>query len=43
MNVNRSFRAAVGWALPVLVAWAVLAALWNFGAQTAFQDIGGAR
>ena len=31
MNVDRSLRAAVGWALPVLVAWAVLAALWNFG------------
>jgi hypothetical protein len=31
MNVDRSFRAAMGWALPVLVAWAVLAALWNFG------------
>ena len=31
MNVDRSFRAAVRWVLPVLVAWAVLAALWNFG------------
>ena len=31
MHDHRSFRAAVGWALPVLVAWAVLAALWNFG------------
>jgi hypothetical protein len=33
MNVKRSFRAAVGGggALPVQVAWAVLAALWNFG------------
>jgi peptidoglycan/LPS O-acetylase OafA/YrhL len=31
MNVDRSLRAAVGWALPVLVAWALLAALWNFG------------
>ena len=31
MNIDRSLRAAVGWALPVLVAWAVLAALWNFG------------
>jgi hypothetical protein len=31
MNVNRSLRTAVGWALPALVLWAVLAALWNFG------------
>ena len=31
MNVNRSLRTAVGWALPALVAWAILAALWNFG------------
>lgn len=31
MNVNRSLRAAVGWALPPLVVWAALAALWNFG------------
>lgn len=31
MNVDRSFRAAAGWVLPVLVAWAVLAALWNLG------------
>jgi hypothetical protein len=27
MNVNRSLRAAVGWALPVLVVWAALAAV----------------
>ena len=31
MSVDRSLRAAVGWILPLLVAWAVLAALWNFG------------
>jgi hypothetical protein len=31
VNVDRSFRAAVGWLLPVLFAWAVLAALWNLG------------
>ena len=31
MNIDRSFRAAVGWVLPVLVAWASLAALWNLG------------
>jgi hypothetical protein len=31
MSVDRSFRAAVGSILPFLVAWAVLAALWNFG------------
>ena len=31
MNVNRSLRTAVGWALPVLVVWAALAALWNLG------------
>lgn len=31
LNANRSFGAAAGWALPTLVAWAVLAALWNFG------------
>lgn len=31
MSVDRSFHAALGWILPVLVAWAVLAALWNFG------------
>lgn len=31
MNVDRSFRAAVGWVLPVLVAWASLSALWNLG------------
>lgn len=31
MIVNRSLRAAVGWALPLLVVWAALAALWNFG------------
>ena len=31
MSVDRSFRAAVGWVLPVLVAWALLAALWNLG------------
>ena len=28
MNDDGTFRAAVGWALPVLVAWALLAALW---------------
>lgn len=31
MNDDGTFRAAVGWALPVLVGWALLAALWNFG------------
>lgn len=31
MNTDRSPRATVGWALPVLIGWAVLAALWNFG------------
>jgi hypothetical protein len=31
MSVDRSLRAAVGSILPFLVAWAVLAALWNFG------------
>jgi hypothetical protein len=31
MSVDRSLRAAVGRILPFLVAWAVLAALWNFG------------
>jgi hypothetical protein len=31
MYDNRSLRAAVGSALPVLVVWAALAALWNFG------------
>ena len=31
MDADRTFRAAVGWALPVLVTWAMLAALWNFG------------
>ena len=31
MDTDRTFRATVGWALPVLIAWAVLAALWNFG------------
>lgn len=31
MYAEGSFRAAVGWALPVLVGWALLAALWNFG------------
>jgi hypothetical protein len=31
MRVDRSLRAAVGWALPVLVGWAVLAAMWNLG------------
>ena len=31
MNDIRSLRAAVGWALPALIVWALLAALWNFG------------
>ncbi len=31
MNDTRSLRAAVGWALPVQVGWALLCALWNFG------------
>ena len=30
-RAHRSFRDAVGWAWPVLVGWAVLAALWNLG------------
>lgn len=31
MDADRTFRTAVGWAAPVLIAWAVLAALWNLG------------
>lgn len=31
MDADRIFRATVGWALPILVGWAVLAALWNLG------------
>jgi hypothetical protein len=31
MSAAESFRRAVGWVLPVLLAWTMLAALWNFG------------
>jgi hypothetical protein len=31
MDADRTFRAALGWALPVLAAWAMLAALWKLG------------
>jgi hypothetical protein len=31
MRAEGSLRAAVGWAFPTLVVWALLAALWNFG------------
>jgi hypothetical protein len=31
MSDDKLFRATVGWAFPALVAWALLAALWNFG------------
>ena len=31
MHAEGSIRAAVGWAVPVLIAWALVAALWNLG------------
>ena len=31
MDMSRTLRATVGWALPALIVWALLAALWNFG------------
>lgn len=31
MTASKSLRTAASWALPAMVSWAVVAALWNFG------------